>query len=159
MIMTNLSSIPIPVLIVLLGLSGSGNAVDINVTGDWNTLAGADDLIGGAGTDMRPETTSAGGACSLDVSNTDTESWTVRVSRDNDDWPSGVTLSVRRTGDGSGPGSVWGGTSYVTVDGSERTLFSGLGDRSNVQLQLRLQGRSIDQSPDVYASTLTYSVQ
>ena len=85
--------------------------------------------------------------------------WTVKVLKSDLNWPVGVSVAVRRSSDGSGSGTISGGTGYLAVSGTEQVLFSGSGDRSGIQLQLKTEGLSVGASPDNYSTTITYRVE
>lgn len=73
--------------------------------------------------------------------------------------PNGMKISVLRTGDGSGTGTIAGGdSSAIDVGTSERQLFYGTRDRSSVPVQVILSGVSLGASPDQYIRYLTFTV-
>lgn len=137
---------------------GLAVAADIAIGGDWQSALGAADLTAGAGSDIRSPVDSAATQTLIDISATGGMAWVVRLRRADTRWPAGVTLAVRRTSEGSGPGGIGGGTDWMAVGASDSVLFSGSGERSGIALQFRLQGVSIAQPPDAYATRLTYSV-
>ena len=118
------------------------------------------DLAGGAGSDLVPSKESSAGQATLDISATASseDQWRVDVSRSDSVWPSGLDLDVRRSSNGSGAGSISGGTSYLSIGSSPATFFSGSGDRTSIGLQLRLTGLSVSIGPDTYSTTVTYTV-
>ena len=134
-------------------------AADISLTGDWSKTIGADDLSAGAGSDIRSPIESGSSEIRVDISNTGGSGWDVKLRRSDSVWAAGVTLSARRTTEGSGSGTISGGGGWLAVTGSSHTLFSGTGDRINVGVQLKLEGLSVTHAPDAYATTVTYSVE
>ncbi|WP_233490323.1 hypothetical protein [Thiocapsa marina] len=146
-------------MIALAALALSAQAADISLTGgDWSETIDAGDLIAGAGSDIRSPIESGSYQATLDISNTGGALWTVGVQRSGSSLPSGVTLAVRRTSDGSGGGSITGGQSYLTVGSLEQAIFYGSGDRSGIRLQLRLDGVSVGNGPGAYDTTLIYRI-
>ena len=67
-------------------------------------------------------------------------------------------MYVQRTSDGSGSGSIAGGTSYQEVTDTDVKLFWGQNNRSGIDLQLQLTGVSIQVAPDTYTTTVYYTV-
>jgi hypothetical protein len=47
-------------------------------------------------------------------------------------------IFLKRTSDGLGPGKVSGGRSYLMLSDKERTLFSGTGELSDIELQMKI---------------------
>ena len=149
--------------IVLAGLGLfaclTAGAADISVDGGWWEQIDSADLAAGAGTDLRSSLESPAGVSRLDITNTSGQPWSVRVSCDAAELPAGLVLAVRRTTDGSGGGSVSGGTGYLTLGATERVLFTGTADRTSVGLQYRLEGLGVTQSPAVLVPSVTYSIE
>jgi len=142
----------------LLGIVNVSTALDITVTGNWNITIDSDDLVGGAGTDLQNSHLSGSAQITIDISNatSSTDNWQVSISRTG--WVSGVSLSVRRTTVGTGPGSISGGTSYLAVTSNPQPFFSGAGDRTNINLQLKIETLSLQNLPNIHSSTVTYTV-
>jgi hypothetical protein len=145
-------------LLVACTLS-SARAADISVVGNWSEVINSSDLAAGAGSDLRSPIESGTAQATLDISATGGASWVVKVSKSDINWPAGVSIAVRRTSDGTGAGTLSGGTGYLTVTGTEQTLFSGSDDRSGIQLQLRTESLSIGDAPGSYGATLTYRIE
>ncbi len=140
-------------------LCGSAYAVDLGGTGSWAPSVDASNLTGGAGTNLAPSYESAADQITLDITNASPSlGWRVDVQRVDTLWPSGLVLSVRRTGDGAGLGSIAGGASYQTVSPSSSAFFSGLLDCPSVPVQIKLSGVSVAILPGAYATTLTFTV-
>ncbi|KAA6183066.1 hypothetical protein F2Q65_16650 [Thiohalocapsa marina] len=133
-------------------------AADLTLLGDWSKALGTQDLSGGAGTDFPAAFESSATQATIDVTNTGGAAWTLWVRQDQAMLPPAVGLSVRRSSDGSGQGSISGGSAYLTPDFQEQILCSGVGDRSGIGLQFRLSGISISQPPGSFGATLGYRV-
>jgi len=84
--------------------------------------------------------------------------WRIDIRRDDLEWPKGVKLRVRRTGDGMGNGLVAGGRGYTDVGSSYRTLCTGTGDRTSIPLQFELIGVQWGIPVGTHATTITYTV-
>ncbi|MFC6674154.1 hypothetical protein [Marinobacterium aestuariivivens] len=145
-------------LLITCSLSPA-QAADVSVVGNWSELIDSNDLTAGAGSDLRSPIESGSALATVDISATGGSSWAVKVSKSDINWPTGVSIAVRRTSDGTGAGTISGGTGYLIVTGTEQTLFSGSGDRSGIQLQLKTENLSIGDAPDTYGATLTYRVE
>lgn len=145
-------------LALMLSLLAPSYAADISVTGDWSRTIGTGDLQAGAGSDLVSAYQSDADAVLLTVWNTGGGAWRVDVRRADTTWDTDLTLSVRRTGDGTGGGTIGAGTTYQAIAETNAEFFSGSGDRSNVALQFNLTGMSLQVPPDTYVTTITYTV-
>ena len=134
-------------------------AISITVTGAWFERIDKNDLISGAGSDLKSAYTSVSGQVSIDISGTagPTDAWRVDVRKLDDNWNNNLHPYVRRTSDGSG-GSVSGGASYQSVTDINTSFFSGFGDVTGIKVQLRLTGVSIQIPPSSYSAVLYYTV-
>ncbi len=144
-----------------LSFAVSLHATDIGATGGWTDLViGSSDLQGGAGTDLQDSYTSGEEATTLNVTGTSGSNgaWKVQVRMDNTSWQSEVILSVQRTGDGSGAGSISNGTSYTAVGTSDVYFFEGTGDKTAIPIQYKISGMSVSVPPGTYSTTLTFTV-
>jgi len=153
-------AIPVLICACTLFVGQPSWSIDITTTGSWSEYIDVDDLQSGAGSDLTDTYTSAVDEVTLDIDNTtgSSDSWRVDVSRADTDWPTGVRLYVQRTSAGTGSGSISGGGTYSEVTSSDTTFFSGAGDRTGIDIQLRITGMSLSVSPDTYLTTVTYSV-
>lgn len=130
----------------------------INVTGNWSETIDASDLQAGAGSDLKSTYESAADAGLLTISDTAGGAWRVDVRRSDTTWHTNFTLSVKRTGDGTGGGSISSGAAYQAIGLSDAAFFSGAGDRSGIPLQFKLEGMSLQVPPATYSTTITYTV-
>jgi hypothetical protein len=138
---------------------GGAGAADISVSGNWSKTVNRDNLAAGAGSNLVSTIESPAATATLNIINTAGATWTVRVAKSNVSWPANVGVAVKRTTNGSGSGTISSGTSYLAVDSTANTFFSGTGDRTGIEIQLRLYGVSIGASPGLYSLAITYSVQ
>jgi hypothetical protein len=145
--------------LLYLGLAATACAADIAVSGAWSRTVNRDDLTAGAGSALRSPIESAAGVASIAISNTGGGAWTVSAQSSNLNFPPGAVVSVRMTSAGSGTGSVSGGVGYLALSGSSQVLFSGSGDRSGIQVQLRMGGISLSTVPAIYSLSIQYAVQ
>jgi hypothetical protein len=84
--------------------------------------------------------------------------WRVDVRRRDAEWPRGLKLEVRRTGDGVGPGLLMGRRGYAVIGLTTRTLCSGTGNRAHIPLQFRLSGPALEFTAGTHACSLVYTV-
>ena len=136
-------------------------AIDLSTTGGWSETINEFDLVSGAGSDLVDTYESATDATSMTISNCtgDSDNWRLDVRRiDDAGWHGDFTIYVKRTSDGEGTGSVSGGLSYIEITTTDTQLFSGAGDRSNISIQYKLTGMSINVSPNTYGETITFTV-
>jgi len=135
-------------------------AIDLTSAGSWTRVVTESDLQGGAGSNLVATYTSNASEVSLSVTGTIdvADNWRIDVRRADDIWHDNLSLFVRRTGDGIGPGTISGGGSYQEITLTDAPLFSGAGDRTGVTLQLQLDGMSVSVPAAIYSTTITYTV-
>ncbi|MHB0937189.1 MAG: hypothetical protein ACYDCO_03115 [Armatimonadota bacterium] len=145
---------------VLCAGFGTAHAIDLTCVGSWSLTITASNLQAGAGSDLVSTYTSDTAAATLAVINTtgDADSWRVDIRRTDILWDNSLTLSARRTSDGTGGGSVSGGTVFQAIGTSDSSFFSGAGDRSGITLQFQVSGASVQLAPATYSTTITYTV-
>jgi len=141
---------------LFLLISNGAVSIEITSTGDWSLTIDENDLINGAGSDLNSTYESTTYQVSLTILGT-SGSWRVDVRKVNTNWHSDLHLWVRRTGDGSGD-SVWDGTVYQDLTGTDQPFFTGSDDVSAITVQLKLSGMSVQVPPDTYTATLYYTV-
>ncbi len=124
--------------------------------GSWSETIDENDLLAGAGTDLKNSYESPDNQVSITISGT-TGSWRVDIKRVDANWHADLCLSVRRTGSGVG-GSVSGGDAYIEVTGTYQPFFTGSDGVSGITAQVKLSGISIQVLPDNYSTTVYYTV-
>ncbi len=147
-------------LITLTSSRAWGVLGDITVTGNWIETIDASDLIAGAGTDLMDFCESAMDQTLITISNTggDSDTWRVDVKMTTANWHGDLSCEVKRTGPGTGSGSISGGMGYVDVGTSDVSFFSGAGDRMDVPLRCKCKGWSTQIPPDTYSATFIFTV-
>lgn len=128
--------------------------------GSWSPSIGVNELLAGAGSDLISSYESNSSIEDVTITGTANadDAWRVDVKRTDSIWNGLLALSVKRTSDGAGGGSIAGGTFYQVIDAIDSVFFSGAGDRSSVTMQLKLSGVSLQIPPDTYSTTITYTV-
>lgn len=132
-------------------------AISIIATGNWSETIDSSDLATGAGSDLISTYESASNAVVIDISIT-AGNWAVDVKKLDTTWHNNLHLYIKRTSDGSGPGTISGGATYQELTDANLSFFSGSNDRSNINIQLKLTGVTITVPPNVYNTTVYYTV-
>jgi hypothetical protein len=132
----------------------------MSVAGTWTPTLLVADLLSGPGSNLPSSYQSPSGQLTIVVYGTagSADPWRIDVRKADVTWDSHLTLWVRRVGDGLGLGQVAGGLAYQAVTGSDSAFFSGTGDCSNLTLQVKLAGTSVQVPPGTYSSNLTFTV-
>jgi hypothetical protein len=147
-------------ILLLTAAAQSAGAITIATTGStaWSVTTNQSNLIGGAGTDLTPSYQSATTQYYLTIAGTTkNQAWRVDISAAGASWPSGLTVSLMRTGSGSG-GSVAGGTAYVAAGATPTAFFTGTGNVSFIPVRARLSGVTVAIPTGTYTTTVTFRV-
>jgi hypothetical protein len=150
-------SLALMLLSLLSFICVDSQAQDITVTGTWSETIDAVDLLDGAGSDIAPIVSSTS-QLTIDLAISTSNSWNVSIIRDSATWHSDLILSAKRTSNGTGSGTISGGTSWQVITNSSTEFFGGVGEpgnRTGISVQLKLQS-SITVPPDNYSSTVTF---
>lgn len=155
-------------LLISLSISGcliasqtAAHAIGITLAGgSWGPTIGAGNLTAGAGSNLSTTYTSSADLLSLTISGAtgDADNWRVDVHRNDAVWNPGLTVSVKRTSDGLGPGFISGGDVFLPVDATDSSFFTGAGNRSDISVQYRLGGVSLQVPPNTYSTTIVFTV-
>lgn len=135
-------------------------AMDLAVTGSWTLPITAADLVAGAGSALRTSLDGGPGDVRVDVDLTggDDDRWRLEIRRSDASWDPDLRVWVRRTGDGTGTGTIADGDTWVEVGATNSIFFEGSGDRQDVPIQLRLGGLSLEAPPAAYLTALQYTL-
>lgn len=133
-------------------------AQDITVTGSWSGSIDGSDLQSGAGSDLVDTYESLSDQIIIDVTGAGMNSWRVDVSKVDGNWDGNFHLYVRRTSDGIGMGPINGGTAYQEVMDTDQSFFDSQQSRTDIHVQLKLNGVSVQIPPDAYSTTVYYTV-
>lgn len=142
---------------LFLLVSAPVGAIYISVTGSWSETINSLDLQAGAGSDLISTYESSSDQVSISISDT-SGNWRVDIKKIDTNWHNDLHLFVKRTSDGSGFGSISGGESYQEILDTYQTFFNGSGDGSNIHIQQKLSGVSVQIPPDSYGVTIYYTV-
>ena len=146
-----------PLLVCLL-VSSPAWGMDLALTGAWTLSSGPGEVV--AGSDLPSSYESTSGEMAAAVFNTTgaDDAWRVDISGTGTSWPAALHLFARRTGDGLGAGAIQDGTGYQELSAISASFFSGAGDRTDIPLQLKLTGVSIQIAPGEYRATVMCTV-
>ncbi|MBN1697940.1 MAG: hypothetical protein JW881_10540 [Spirochaetales bacterium] len=82
----------------------------------------------------------------------------IDMERTTGSWNANLSICVMRTTDGSGSGTISGGTSYIEITDSVATFFTGSDARNDVYIKYRIDGVTVpDLAATTYTSTITYT--
>jgi hypothetical protein len=88
--------------------------------------------------------------------------YTIHVNKVDTDWDSGLVLSVRRSGNGTGSGTISGGTTFTTVTNAMQPFFTGTmpayGTRSNITIQYQISNISVVVPAKTHSTTVIYTI-
>lgn len=118
-------------------LPGAAEGLDVIVSGGWRFP-----LRTSFWSSPDPSVQSTPGSAAISVVNAGNtrEQWGIEVRIQGSPLPEGVKLWVRRSGSGHGAGWIRSGLGFIPVGESPVLLFSGIGDRMQVPLQLKVGG-------------------
>ncbi len=155
------------VLILLmhgLALAVSFPMCEVTPAAGWDIgTFGAAQLSGLAGSDFTSTQTTASDFLNINtylLLRADTYEWDWRldVNRTDTLWDSNMTLWIMRTTDGTGSGTITGGTAFQSITTTAQSFYSGTRNRRNVKAQLELRGLSVIVGPNNYSTTVTYTL-
>jgi len=138
-----------------------GQAITLNLAGGtWQPIVSGYNFLQ-AGDDLNARYESHRGQAQLTIDNS-INPWQLKVRRAAINWPADVVLEIRRTSDGTDSGSSvppTGGETYIEITTWDTVLFSGEGNRSDIDLQFRLRGISVELGIKDYFTEITYTVE
>lgn len=112
-----------------------------------------------AGEDYETEIESGSRSVRMDVKKLKKQQyWSVTVNKSDINWDNSILIYVRRTTNGNGNGSTWGGTNYTQVRNIPQTLFQGRGLLNNIYLQYKLSGISVELPASTYYTDIVYTL-
>ena len=146
----------------LLVVSNLGmlDALDFSVTGGWDLTIDATDMTGGAGSDIASDYVSAANAVLMDITGTIVvaEPWYITVNKSDVEWDGSLHLSMQRSSDGTGTGTISGGTAWLELTATAQSFFQGTEDRASIQIQLMLSGVSVTLGSKVYTTQVVLTL-
>lgn len=136
------------------------DGADITIDGSWSLSINSDNLVSGAGSDLESNYESASDEITVHITTEGSgqQQWRVDVHKEDTNWDNDLVLYVKRNSDGAGGGNISGGGAYQEVTASDVLFFSGNQSRAAINVQLRLEGVSIQIPPDTYTTTVYYTI-
>ena len=131
---------------------------DVSVTGNWQETIGVTDLQGEAGSPLNNTYESIVDQVDIDIRGRGVNDWILYVKRIDNTWHSDFRLKIKRTSDGTGKGSISGGTSYFNITATDKEFFIGYKKRRNIDAQLKLKLRADVVDGGMYDTTVVYTV-
>ena len=142
-------------MLSLVGPAGVCHAITATLdSSSWTEYVSTDDLQSGAGSDVTADYWSL--IFNMDITGT-LGNWQVDVSRSDTDWNTDITISTRRLSDGTGSGTIAGGTSWLAVS-TGNYFFNGSQDRTGINLRLTVANISLLLGAHFYTTTIIYTV-
>ena len=135
------------------------NAQNIYLSGSWTLFIGDVDLQTGPGSDLNPTYTSAADQVLIEVKYLSPQyDYLVTIHLSPVSWHSDFIFRVRRTGDGSGPGWISGGLSWMQLTGIGQDFFTVNKNRRDIPIQYQLDDVSIQVEPGTYVTDVVYTI-
>jgi hypothetical protein len=130
-------------------------SMGITATGDWDVNIDETNLTGGPGSDIEATYDSANNQTTINIFRLGQQStsWRVDINKVDQTWHSGFTVYAQRTS-----GGVTGGTTYQEITDTAREFFHGTGNVSNIQIQYRLSGVSLQVPAATYSIEVYYTL-
>ena len=111
------------------------------------------------GENYQVETASRKDGVVMDIKKLDRQShWKITVYKNDINWDNRVGIYVRRTSTGNGSGATWGGTNYVEIRSMPQNFLQGSGSLTNINLQYKLMGLSIEIPSNTYYTDIVYTL-
>jgi len=146
-------------ILLILVLACEPRAADITSIGGWTASIDSIDLTAGAGSDLTNQYDSSTNVTVLTIINVPPSgAWQLNARRSDSLWDSDFSIFIKRTSDGTGPGTISGGSAYVELSTFDTQIFTGTDNRSDIAIQYRLTGMSKTISPNTYITSVIVTV-
>jgi len=135
-------------------------AINIIVIGSWTQDIDTTHLQGPAGSDLTAVFESAANQISISIEDTNRQ-FQVDVRRLDSNWNPDLHLYIRRISDAAwGHPRRWvsGGTTYQEIMVASQYFFNGYRYNGGIDVQLKLEGVSIQVPPGIYQTSVIYTV-
>jgi len=133
--------------------------LSLTESGSWNAGSfGIAQLTGAAGTNFTATQTSSANAVLMTIANTTLTGWNITVRKVDTTWNAGLHAFVRRTGAGTGTGTVAGGLTYQEITGTDLAFLSGTNNKASIPLQFQLTGLSVTVGAGLFSTTVFYTL-
>lgn len=145
---------------LLLAAAVSAAALSFEVSGGWPLTLNASSLAGTAGSDFISTHTSASNAVIIDIADAvdQFEIWYIDIHKVEGTWDDSLAISAIRTTDGTGLGTIAGGTVLTEITDTTTRFFEGAGNRSSIHIQLVLDGASVTLGAGGYSLQVVFTL-
>lgn len=82
----------------------------------------------------------------------------ITVRKEDTNWDNQLSFYLHRTGNGTGRGTIFGGTNFIRLDNFEQTFFEGRFTRSSVPIQYEFRNLSVLVPADGHTSAVIYTI-
>ena len=138
-------------------ISGLGYSQEVRIKGTVEFSFSQSNIK--AGENYQVETASRKDGVVMDIKKLDRQShWKITVYKNDINWDNRVGIYVRRTSTGNGSGATWGGTNYVEIRSMPQNFLQGSGSLTNINLQYKLMGLSIEIPSNTYYTDIVYTL-
>ena len=148
------------VIVLYFAAAGTAAALSFTVTGGWALTLDGTTLSGSAGSDFVSAHTSASNAVIIDIADAvdQFEVWYIDIHKVEGSWDDSLTVSAIRTTDGTGLGTISGGTALTEITDTATRFFQGTGNRSAIHIQFVLEGASVTLGAEAYSLQIVYTL-
>lgn len=143
---------------LFMTFSSDALAQNLRLSGAWKVshnnfqIEAGDDIPGTIRSDADQISLSVNG-------NVNKSNWVIRVHMEEyNTWNNNLELWVRRTGNGVGSGSVYGGNTFQRIARMETDFFSGQRVVNNIDVQYELRGATVLIPASNYQATIFYTL-
>jgi hypothetical protein len=128
--------------------------------GGWSKTISANNLVSGPGSNLIGEYESNSDLVEVNISGASGtgDNWRIDIKKTDTTWNNNLHFWAKRNNDGTGGGSISGGTSYLQITNIDQSFFSGSYNRDDIHIQYKLSGVSVSIPPKEYKITITYTV-
>lgn len=82
----------------------------------------------------------------------------ITVRKEDTNWDNQLSFYLRRTGNGSGRGTILGGTNFIELDNFSQTFFEGTFTRTSVPIQYEFRNLSVLVPATGHTSAVIYTI-
>jgi hypothetical protein len=142
-------------LSTIINVTAQGQGSIAITNSSWTPSVGTISITGNDYTNNR--LTSSVNQSLLNVNSN--EIYTIRVNKNDSDWNAGLSLWVRRTGDGTATnGSISANVPFIQLTSLDQALFTDNKYRTNVPLQFEIRGLSVLLPAKQYSTTIVFTI-
>jgi hypothetical protein len=84
--------------------------------------------------------------------------WSVQISKSDIDWNNQIEIWIKRTGNGTGGGEVYSGTTYQKINNIPMSFINGKKAVNKIPLQLEIRNLSVTIPARDYSTNIVYTL-